>query len=94
MVALFGPDLVKEHRSLMLFPRSSRTESTSRTVARKRLKRNVTTPFVMPVRALAPVEEYVGVVDPKFNPVDVNSPDVHRKYYGERCGGAWNDPPR
>ena len=83
MVALFGPDLVKEHRNLMLFQRSSRTENTSRTVARRRLKRNVTIPFVTHVRAPAPVEGYVGLVDPRLSPVDVNSPDVHRKHYGE-----------
>jgi len=78
----------------MLFQRSSRTGNTSRTVARKRLKRNVTTPFVTPVRALVPVEGYVRVVALKFNPVDTNFPDVHREYYGERSGGAWNDAPR
>ena len=94
MVALFGPDLVKEHRSLMLFQRFSRTGNTSKTVARKRLKKNVTTPFVTPVRVLVPAEEYVGVVAQKFNPVDANFPDVHREYHGERCGSAWNDAPR
>ena len=94
MVVLFGPDLVKEHRSLMLFQHSSRTGNTFRTVARKRLKRNVTTPFVMLVRAPVPVEGYVGVVAPKFNLLDTNSPDVHREYYGECGGGVGDDTPR
>ena len=77
----------------MLFRRSSRTGNTSRTVARKRLRRSVTTPFVTPVRVPVHAEGYAGVAALSFSPVDVNSPDVHRKHHGERSRGAGNDAP-
>jgi hypothetical protein len=78
----------------MSFQRSSRTVNTSRTVAQKRLKENVTTPFVTPARVLVPAEEYAHVVTPSFNPTHIDFPDVHGEYYGECSGGSGNDPPR
>jgi len=91
MVALFGPDLVREHHNSISFQRSSRMVNTCRTVARKLLRRSVTTPSVMPVRGLGPVVGYASVVTPSFNHVDLGLPDVHRKYDGECCGGTGDD---
>jgi hypothetical protein len=78
----------------MSFQRSNRTVNTCKTVARKQLRRSVTTPSVMPVRVLVHVEGYASVVTPSFNPVHVDSSDVYRKYDGKRRGGTWNDTSR
>ena len=67
MAAPFGPDLVREHHNLMSFQRSSHMANTSKMVARKRLRRSVTTPFVTPVRVLAHVEGYVSVLIQSFS---------------------------
>ena len=66
--------------------------NTYRTVAQKRPRGSVTTLFAMLVPDLVPVEGYVSVATTSFNPIDLFSPDVHRKYDGECCGGAGNDP--
>ena len=92
MVALSGPDLVREHHSLMSSQRSSRMVNTCRMVAQKRLRRNVTIPFATPVPDPVHVEGYASVVTTSFNPVNLGSPDVHRKYDGECRGGTGNDP--
>jgi len=94
MVALSGPDHAREHHNLMSFQRFSRMANTSRTVARKLLRRSVTIPFVTPVRDLAPVEEYVSMVIPSFSLTDFDSPDVHRKYDGKCRRSSRNDASR
>ena len=93
MAAPFGPDLVKEHHNLTSFQRSSHMVNISKTVAQKRLRRSVTIPFATPVRVLVHVEGYVRVLLPSSTYVDVDFPDVHRKYDGKCCGGAGNDTP-
>jgi len=83
MVAPFGPDLVREHHSLMSSQHSSRMVNTSRTVGQKRLRGSVIIPFATPVPGLVPAEGYVGVVTTSFNPIDLGYPDVHCKHDGE-----------
>lgn len=91
---LFGPDHAREHHSLILFQRSSRTVNTYRTVVRNRLRKSVTTPFATPVPDLVPAEGYVGVIITSSDPGDLGSPDVHREHDGECCGSAGDDPSR
>ena len=94
MVAPSNPDLVRARHSLMLFQRSNRTANTSRTVARKRLRGSGIIPSVTLVPVLVPVEEYAHVITPSFNLAYVDSPDVHGKHHGERCGGFGDDTSR
>jgi hypothetical protein len=93
-VAPSDPDLVKAHHNLMSFQRSNRTVNTSRTVARKLLRRSDTTPFVTRVRVPVLAEEYVGVLIPVFNPTHIESLDVHGKHDGERGGSFGYDASR
>jgi hypothetical protein len=68
--------------------------NTFRTVARKRLRKSGTIPFVTPVRVLVPVEEYAHVVFPSFNHAYFDFSDVHGKYDGKRRGGSRDDASR
>ena len=94
MVAPSVPDLVRAHHNLMLFQRSSHMANTSRTVARKLLRKSVMTPSVTLVRVLAPVEGYADMVTSGLKSTYSGVPDVHGKHDGQCRGGSGDDTPR